>query len=61
MAQYFSKMKVYADEMIVSGQALGDDEFVAYVHTSLDEELYNSMVSSIVTRVEPISSTELCS
>jgi hypothetical protein len=61
MAEYYFKMKGYANEMAASGQALADDEFVAYVLTGLDEELYNSLVSSIVTRVEPISTAELCS
>jgi hypothetical protein len=61
MAEYFSKMKAYADEMSASGQALGDDEFVAYVLIGLDKELHNFLVSSIVPRVEPISSAELYS
>jgi hypothetical protein len=38
---------------------LGDEEFVAYVLMGLDEEIYNSFVSSIVTHVEPISPSEL--
>ena len=54
-------MKSYADEMSASGQPLGDEEFVAYVLTDLDEEIYNPLVSSIVTRIEPISSAELYS
>jgi hypothetical protein len=45
----------------LSGHRLGDEEFVAYVLTGLDEEIYNSLVSSIVTRVEPISPSELYS
>jgi hypothetical protein len=61
MTEFYSKMKSYADEMAASGQTLTDDEFVAYVLTGLDEEIYNSFVSSIVTRVEPISSVELYS
>jgi hypothetical protein len=61
MTEFYFKMKSYADEMAASGQNLGDEEFVAYVLTGLDEEIYNSFVSSIVTRVEPISSAELYS
>jgi hypothetical protein len=61
MAEFYSKMKVYADEMAASGQALGNDEFIAYVLTGLDEEIYNPFVCSIVTRVEPISASELYS
>jgi hypothetical protein len=61
MTEFYSKMKSYANEMTASGQTLGDEEFVAYVLTGLDEEIYNSFVSSIVTRVEPISPAELYS
>jgi uncharacterized membrane protein YjjP (DUF1212 family) len=61
MVEYFSKMKAYADEMSAYGQALGDDEFVAYVLIGLDKELHNFLVSSIVPRVELISSAELYS
>jgi hypothetical protein len=61
MAKYFSKMKSYADEMAASDQPLGDEEFVVYVLSGLDEELYNPLVSSIVTIVEPISPPELYS
>jgi hypothetical protein len=61
MAEYYAKMKNYADEMASSGHRLGDEEFVAYVLTGLDEEIYNSLVSYIVTRVEPISPSELYS
>jgi hypothetical protein len=61
MTEFYSKMKSYADEMTASGQTLGDEEFVAYVLTGLDEEIYNSFVSSIVTRVKPISPAELYS
>lgn len=61
MTEFYSKMKSYADEMTASGQPLGDEEFVAYVLTGLDEEIYNSFVSSIVTRVEPISPAKLYS
>jgi hypothetical protein len=61
MTEFYSKMKSYTDEMAASGQTLSDEEFVAYVLTGLDEEVYNSFVSSIVTQVEPISPTELYS
>jgi hypothetical protein len=61
MAEFYSKMKSYADEMAASGHCLGDEEFVAYVLTGLNEEIYNSLMSSIVTRVEPISRSELYS
>jgi hypothetical protein len=51
MAEYFSKMKSFADELIASSHTLGDDEFTAYVLTGLDEEFYNPLVSSIVTEL----------
>jgi hypothetical protein len=38
MVEYFSKMKNFVHEMASSGHLLGDDEFMAYVLTSLDEE-----------------------
>jgi hypothetical protein len=59
MAEYFAKMKNYADKMSASGQPLRDEEFAAYILTGLDEELYNALMSSIVTWVEPISPYEL--
>jgi hypothetical protein len=61
MADYFAKMKNYADDMAASGQPLNDEDFTAYVLIGLDEEFYNPLVSSIVTRVEPISLPELYS
>jgi hypothetical protein len=61
MTEFYFKMKSCADEMAASGQTLSDEEFVAYVLTGLDEEIYYSFVSSIVTRVEPISPAELYS
>jgi hypothetical protein len=61
MVDYFSKMKSYADEMAASSQPLTDEDSTAYVLTGLDEEFYNPLVSSIVTRVEPIDLPELYS
>jgi hypothetical protein len=61
MADYYSKMKSYADDMAACGQPLSDEEFTTYVLTGLDEDFYNPLVSSIVTRVEPISLPELYS
>jgi hypothetical protein len=61
MAEYYSKMKSFADEMVVAGHRLGDEESIAYVLSGLDEEIHNSLVSSIVTRNKPISPAELYS
>jgi hypothetical protein len=41
MTEYYTKMKNLVNEMAASGQALGDEEFVAYVLTGLDKEIYN--------------------
>jgi polyhydroxyalkanoate synthesis regulator phasin len=43
MFEYFSKMQNLADEMVSSGQPLNDEEFVAYVLTGLDEEIYTNL------------------
>jgi hypothetical protein len=61
IAEFSSNMKGYADEMTSSSKALGNDKLAAYVLTSLDEEIYNAFVTSIVTRVEPISASKLYS
>lgn len=57
-ANYIAKMRNLADEMAVAGKPLGDEEFISYVLTGLGPD-YNSLVTSIVTRVEPISFNEL--
>jgi hypothetical protein len=59
--EYYSKRKSYADDMASSGQPLGDDEFVAYVLTGMEEERYNPLVYSVVVRAEPITPPELYS
>jgi hypothetical protein len=61
MADYFSTMKSYADEMAASGQSLTDEDFTTCVLTGLDAEFYNPLVSSIVTRVESIALPKLYS
>jgi hypothetical protein len=61
MADYFSKMKSYANDMAAYSQLLSDEDFTPYVLTGIDEVFYNPLVSSIVTRVEPISLLKLCS
>jgi hypothetical protein len=61
MADYYNKIKRHADEMAASGEPLGGEEFVAYVLTGLDEEIYNPLESSIVAHIDPISPSELYS
>jgi hypothetical protein len=40
--------------MALFGQSLGEEEFLAYVLTCLDEECYNALVSSIVTKYHSV-------
>jgi hypothetical protein len=61
MVDYFNKMKPHTDEMTTSRQSINDEEFVAYVLTGIDKEIYNSFVSSIVTRLESITPFKLYS
>jgi hypothetical protein len=60
MAEYISKMKILAGDMASAGKKLDDDDFISYILAGLDVE-YNSVVSSIVGSVEPISFAELYS
>jgi hypothetical protein len=58
--EYVSKMKSLADDMASAGKKLDVEELSSYILASLDSE-YNSLVSSIVVRVVPISFGELYS
>ncbi|CAN6294032.1 unnamed protein product [Urochloa humidicola] len=55
---YIAKMKSFADEMAIAGKPLGDEEFTSFVLTGLGPH-YNPLVTSVVTRIEPISFNEL--
>jgi hypothetical protein len=59
-SEYLSKMKMLADEMALTGKKLDDEELSLYILAGLDFE-YNSLVSSIAARVEPITVGELYS
>jgi hypothetical protein len=59
-AEYVSKMKSLADDMASAGKKLDDEELISYILAGLDYE-YNSLVSSIAARVEPITFGELYS
>jgi hypothetical protein len=59
-AEYMSKMKSLADEMASTEKKHDDKELCSYILVGLDFE-YNSLVSSITARVEPISLGELYS
>ena len=57
---YFTKMKGFSDEMAAAGRSIGDDELVEYILTGLPVE-YESLVTSLVTRVESVTVDELYS
>jgi hypothetical protein len=59
-AEWISKIKTLADEMAPAGKKLDDEESVSYILAGLDYE-YNTLVSSIATRVEPITLGEIYS
>jgi hypothetical protein len=58
ITEYVNKMRMLADEMVVAGKPLDDEEMVSYILAGLDLE-YNYVVSVVVTRIKPISVTEL--
>jgi hypothetical protein len=60
VVEYFSKMKVLVDDMASTEKKLDDEDFISYILAGLDVE-YNSVVSSIARRVEPITFAELYS
>jgi hypothetical protein len=53
-------MKTFADDMASARKKLDDEELCSYILASLDFE-YNSLVSSIVARVVPVTLGELYS
>lgn len=59
MVDYLAKIKSLADEIATTtGTPLTDPEVNSYVLKGLDLE-YNSVVSALAARVEPVSITEL--
>jgi hypothetical protein len=60
VAEYYTKMRSYADELATSDHPLGDEEFVSYILAGLNED-FDPMVSAVIAHVEPISPTELYS
>jgi hypothetical protein len=58
VAEYYTKMKGLADEMASAGRKLDDEEIVSYILTDLDVD-YESVVTSVATRVEPITVPKL--
>lgn len=58
--ELLTKMKTLTNDMAAAGKPLGEDEFMSYILTGLDED-YNPLVSAVLASVEPISYTELLS
>ena len=58
--EYYSKMKALGDEMAAAGKPLDNEEMVAYIINGLDAE-FNPITSALITRVEPITMSELFS
>lgn len=58
LAEFFTKMKGLADDMAAAGRKLEDEELVSYILTGLDLE-FDSVVSAVASRVEPIFVAEL--
>jgi hypothetical protein len=58
VANYYSKMCHYADELTTTGAPLCDDEIVAYILAGLNED-YNVVFTAVVARTDHISPTEL--
>ncbi|CAA0836591.1 Unknown protein [Striga hermonthica] len=58
MSEYFNKMKTLTSDMAAAGKPLDEEEIVSYILAGLDYE-YNSVVSAVVARVEPITVNEL--
>jgi hypothetical protein len=60
VTEYVAKMRALGDEMAAAGRPLEDEELVEYILTGLADE-YDSVVSSIFARSEPVSVSELYS
>jgi len=58
IAEYYQKIKTLADQMASAGKKLEDEELISNILTGLGEE-YDSVVSAVASRVEPISLGEL--
>jgi hypothetical protein len=58
--EYVAKMQALGDEMAAVGRPLEDEELVEYILTGFDDE-YDSVVSSILARSEPVLVSELYS
>ncbi|KAF5466062.1 hypothetical protein F2P56_016020 [Juglans regia] len=58
ISDYYSKVKMLVDTLAATGSSISDKEFVTYLLNGLGSN-YKSFITSITTRIEPISSYEL--
>jgi len=58
VAEFFVKMKGLADDMASAGRKLEDEELVSFILTGLGED-FESIVTAMASRVEPIFVNEL--
>jgi hypothetical protein len=52
------KMKALADDMLSAGKKIDEDDLVGYILADLDSD-FDSVISAILVRAEPISLAEL--
>jgi hypothetical protein len=58
ISKYVAKMKALADEMASAGKRLDDEDLVSSILEGLDPD-FDSVISTVSARVEPILVTEL--
>jgi hypothetical protein len=58
VTEYVSKMKNLGDDMLAASRKLDDEELVEYILSSPGED-FNSVVSTVCGRVEPIPFGEI--
>jgi hypothetical protein len=57
-ADYFNRVTGITDNLVAAGEPLREDEIVTYLLTGLSEE-YDSLVTSVMTRAEPMSLSDV--
>lgn len=58
VVEFFIKMKALADDMAVASKKLEDEEIASYILAGLDTD-FNPVVSSMASRIEPLTLDEL--
>lgn len=57
ISEYFAKMKALADELATSGKQVDAEELTAFILNGLDDD-YDSVVSALAAKTEPITLSE---